>query len=115
MTGGHFLMVGTSSPLIGLKAFCGKALNQSGRPRTAGMGRGRIPSSSGGQRKTMHGCASLVIVVPLGRGSQDRFIRILRRCGSFPKEGGRVRNDAVSTDLATRSAHPLNFRRGRLG
>jgi hypothetical protein len=35
---------------IALKEFCGKALNQSGNPRTAGIGRGKIFSISGGQR-----------------------------------------------------------------
>src|SRR5215217_7725276 len=42
-----------SSSAVWLNAFCGSVLNQSGRPRTAEIGRGRIPSSSGGQRKTM--------------------------------------------------------------
>jgi hypothetical protein len=36
-----------------LKAFCGIVLNQSGSPSTAGIGRGRIGSSSGGQRKVI--------------------------------------------------------------
>jgi hypothetical protein len=39
ITGGHFLMVKTSSCIVGQKAFCGSDLNQSGRPRTAGIGR----------------------------------------------------------------------------
>src|SRR5215813_1670772 len=53
MTGGHFLMVSNSSPAVGLNALPGIALNHSGSPRTAGTGRGRMASSSGGQRKTI--------------------------------------------------------------
>jgi uncharacterized protein (UPF0254 family) len=33
-----------------LKQCCGKALNQSGNPRTAGVGRGKICSISGGHK-----------------------------------------------------------------
>jgi hypothetical protein len=36
-----------------LNAFCGIALNQSGKPSTASNGRGRMDSSSGGQRNVM--------------------------------------------------------------
>src|SRR6266571_7677117 len=53
MNGGHRLTVWLGSPSDGLKAFCGIALNQSGRPSTAGIGRGSTDSSSGGQLKMM--------------------------------------------------------------
>jgi hypothetical protein len=36
-----------------LNAFCGIVLNQSGSPSTAGIGRGKIDSSSGGHRKVI--------------------------------------------------------------
>src|ERR1043166_9529060 len=50
MNGGHFLMVRYSPFRSGLKALGGKALNQSGRPSAAGIGRGKSPASSGGHR-----------------------------------------------------------------
>src|SRR3954453_8094374 len=50
MTGGHFLMVRYSSFRSGLTALGGRALNQSGRPSAAGIGRGKSPASSGGHR-----------------------------------------------------------------
>jgi hypothetical protein len=50
MNGGHFLTVISSLLETALKQFCGNALNQSGRPRTAGIGRGKIGSICGGQR-----------------------------------------------------------------
>src|ERR1700720_1449103 len=50
MNGGHFLTVICSVCRTVLKAFCGIVLNQSGSPSTAGIGRGRIGSNSGGQR-----------------------------------------------------------------
>jgi len=53
MKGGHFLTVICSVPSTVLKAFWGIVLNQSGSPSTAGIGRGRIGSSSGGQRKVI--------------------------------------------------------------
>jgi hypothetical protein len=36
--------------MVGLKVFSGMVLNQSGRPETAGIGRGKTVSSPGGQR-----------------------------------------------------------------
>lgn len=45
-----FFTVGASLPVVALNAFAGMVLNQSGRPRTAAMGRGRIASSADGQR-----------------------------------------------------------------
>src|SRR5258708_1954788 len=53
MKGGHFLTVECSACRVVLKAFCGIVLNQSGSPSTAGNGRGRIDSSSGGQRNVI--------------------------------------------------------------
>src|SRR5690348_16391809 len=50
MNGGHFLTVRVSPPTVGLNAFCGSALNQSGSPCTAGTGRGMTFSSPRGQR-----------------------------------------------------------------
>src|SRR5271154_1302973 len=50
MKHGHFLIVPVSMPTLGLKAFWGIVLNQSGRTSTAGNGRGRMPSSAGKQR-----------------------------------------------------------------
>src|SRR6476646_8104017 len=50
MNGGHFLTVELSSPVVELKDFSGRDLNQSGMPSTAGVGRGRIFSSSGEHR-----------------------------------------------------------------
>src|SRR5579871_2174306 len=53
MKGGHFLTVICSVCTISLNAFAGIVLNQSGIPITAGIGRGRSASSSGGQRNVM--------------------------------------------------------------
>src|SRR5580692_5120998 len=50
MKGGHFLTVRVSSPIDWLNAFCGTDLYQSGRPCTAGIGRGSSFSSSTGHR-----------------------------------------------------------------
>src|SRR6516165_5246823 len=55
MKGGHFLTVICSACVISLKAAAGIDLNQSGSPDTAGIGRGRMASSSGGQRNVMAG------------------------------------------------------------
>src|SRR5215469_15909814 len=55
MNGGHFLTVNCSACVISLKAAAGIDLNQSGSPDTAGIGRGRMVSSSGGQRNVMAG------------------------------------------------------------
>src|ERR1700735_3391798 len=51
MKGGHFLTVRLSSPMVGLNAFCGSFLNHSGRPSTAGIGRGITFSRPGWHRK----------------------------------------------------------------
>src|SRR6266508_1754316 len=51
--GGHFFTVNCSCWNTVLNAFIGMDLNQLGKPCTAGAGRGRIGSSSGGQRKVM--------------------------------------------------------------
>src|ERR1700730_13469883 len=58
MKGGHFLTVICSVCRTSLNAFAGIALNQSGIPSTAGIGRGRIASSSGGQRNVMVGASA---------------------------------------------------------
>src|SRR5260221_12449689 len=50
ITGGHFFMVKRSSRRVSLKAFCGNALNQSGRPRTAGGGGGGKAWRTRGER-----------------------------------------------------------------
>src|SRR5258707_15828648 len=50
MKGGHFFTVICSSCSRLLNATCGIALNQSGSPKSAGVGRGRSPANSGGQR-----------------------------------------------------------------
>src|ERR1700730_18341310 len=55
MKGGHFLTVICSVCRTSLNAFVGIVLNQSGIPSTAGIGRGRIASSSGGQRNVIGG------------------------------------------------------------
>src|ERR1700681_4628522 len=55
MKGGHFLTVICSVCTMSLNAFVGIVLNQSGIPSTAGIGRGRIASSSGGQRNVTVG------------------------------------------------------------
>src|ERR1700737_394690 len=55
MKGGHFLTVICSVCRTSLNAFVGIVLNQSGIPSTAGIGRGRIASSSGGQRNVIVG------------------------------------------------------------
>src|SRR5882757_8907992 len=55
MKGGHFLTVICSVCRTSLNAFAGIDLNQSGIPNTAGIGRGRIASSSGGQRNVIVG------------------------------------------------------------
>src|SRR6202035_2670842 len=53
MKGGHFLTVICSVCMTSLNALAGIVLNQSGIPDTAGIGRGRIASSSGGQRNVI--------------------------------------------------------------
>src|SRR5262245_32651753 len=72
MTGGHFLIVGIS-PEIPLWLFSGRALNHSGRPRTAGTGRGRIASSSGGQRKMTLCWSASSMGFPIGHGCHVRL------------------------------------------
>src|SRR5258708_1703243 len=57
MKGGHFLTVICSVCTTSLYAAAGIDLNQSGIPSTAGIGRGRIASSSGGQRNVIVGDA----------------------------------------------------------
>src|SRR5438045_1393644 len=57
MKGGHFLTVSCSVFMTSLNAFVGIVLNQSGIPKTAGIGRGTIASSSGGQRNVIVGDA----------------------------------------------------------
>src|SRR5262249_38067322 len=47
---GHFLTVWVSIPKLGLKTQCGIVLSHSGRPSTAGNGRGTMVSSPGRQR-----------------------------------------------------------------
>src|SRR6478752_5045011 len=48
--GGQRLIVSSSRILMALKACVGIAFSQLGRPSEAGIGGGRIPSSSAGQR-----------------------------------------------------------------
>ncbi len=67
MKGGHFLTVICSACTMSLKAFAGMLLNQSGMPITAGIGRGRIASSSGGQRNVIVGdSASFAVAEVIG-------------------------------------------------
>src|SRR5262245_38512935 len=67
MKGGHFLTVICSVPSTALKAFCGIVLNHSGSPSTAGIGRGRIGSSSGGHRKVIvMGLMSFIVITWAG-------------------------------------------------
>src|SRR5579863_6326972 len=60
MKGGHFLTVICSVCRTSLNAVAGIDLNQSGSPETAGIGRGSIASSSGGQRNVIVGAAASV-------------------------------------------------------
>src|SRR5262249_15576245 len=56
INGGHFLTVISSLFETELKECCGSALNQSGNPRTAGIGRGRTCSISGGHENFTVSC-----------------------------------------------------------
>ena len=53
INGGHFFTVNCSVCRSGLKLRWGSALNQSGSPCTAGIGRGKTEASSGGQRNVI--------------------------------------------------------------
>src|SRR5580704_8560656 len=66
MKGGHFLTVRVSSPIDSLNAFCGTDLYQSGRPCTAGIGRGSSFSSSTGHRNvSVASAAWSILAYPL--------------------------------------------------
>src|SRR5579872_3704386 len=70
MNGGHFFTVMVSPPTVGLNAFCGSALNHSGSPCTAGVGRGMTFSSPRGQRKVKVISVTASITASLAKASR---------------------------------------------
>src|SRR5580704_7049574 len=113
MNGGHFLTVICSLCTMSLKAFAGMLLNQSGIPITAGIGRGRTASSSGGQRNVIVGDGtSSVIAVTVGETASgdtaSSVIAAIAPAAGFHESG--LRNRAAALRRIQNRPRPADTR-----
>src|SRR5262249_47683846 len=91
--GGHFFTVINSRSETELKQCWGRFLNQSGKPRTAGIGLGKTDSISGGQRNFIVNVLSSSTAASLSRlestmgpGSTEKLIRKIKCIGDIQRQ-----------------------------